>query len=187
MVLTVGEITAEEAGSKIVAHCKGLDLIKVIVLTKDNVDAVVTGMVQRGGKNLRYSKESGYYNKNRHGFSIRIFLREFHLSRYCHVVFQVSRFSDSFQLNYEDYCSISEISVPTQSKRSILNFPACTDWDIYNIRRCSPSKITSTCRFRRRDGRACVYTIKCPRGVAGYDCSGVHQFTSLVCCNFKCN
>ena len=82
MVLPMGEITAEEVGSKIVAHCKGLKLIKVIVLTKDNMDGVVTGMLKRGGKNLCYSEESGYYNKNRHGLSIRIFLRRFHSSIY---------------------------------------------------------------------------------------------------------
>ncbi len=73
MVLPMGEITAEEVGSKIVAHCKGQKLIKVIVLTKDNMDAVVTGMLQRGGKNLRYSKEFGNFNNNKHGLSITVF------------------------------------------------------------------------------------------------------------------
>ena len=64
MVLPMGEITAEEVGSKIVSHCKGLKLIKVIVLTKDNMDGVVTGMLKRGGKNLCYSKGSTTITKD---------------------------------------------------------------------------------------------------------------------------
>jgi len=128
MVLPMGEITAEEVGSKIVAHCKGQKLIKVIVLTKDNMDAVVTGMLQRG-----------------------------------------------------------EIKAPPQGKRTILHsFPACTSGDVSNIRTCPPSRLGATCRFRRRDGRSCVYTVQCPRGVSGYDCRGTHSYSSLVCCNFTC-
>ncbi len=48
--MPVGKMTEEEVGSKIVAHCIGLKLIKVVVLTKQNMSQVVTGMLRRGGK-----------------------------------------------------------------------------------------------------------------------------------------
>lgn len=46
--LPVGKMTEGEAGSKIVVHCIGLKLIKVVVLTKQNMSQVVTGMLRRG-------------------------------------------------------------------------------------------------------------------------------------------
>ncbi len=50
MSLPVGEISEAEVGSKIAAHCKGLNLVKVAALTKDSINEAVKGMLSRGGK-----------------------------------------------------------------------------------------------------------------------------------------
>ncbi len=50
MSLPLGEISEAEVGSKIAAHCKGLNLLKVAALSTENINEAVKGMLSRGGK-----------------------------------------------------------------------------------------------------------------------------------------
>ncbi len=49
MVFPYGEMSPEEVGVKIAAHCAGMKLVKVLVTDEQNMNQKITEMVQSGG------------------------------------------------------------------------------------------------------------------------------------------